>query len=1736
MIAPQSPALHPKHRQEWLDSGVHPDIIDLNVRSIKGKQEVSQHLNLSPADHAKYSHVFAGGWVCGDSLKPDHPRFSKGKLIKYESPAGVTPNPILLKPPETIIQAIAERYDVPQKPANVSFKAWFLANTKLPFALVEGFKKAGCVLSHALIPVVAIAGHTLAYKKDGDVSFAEYLHPEREIIICFDDDSDAKASKAVATTIRRIEYRLNPLVEGEKGKKKKNQLQPRARLRVAQWFTPEKGIDDVWAQHGQEEVERIIDTAIPISKWVNLSFSKLGFQPDFQFNSPKWQVTDLPEDRHLICVKGQKGTGKTYFLEHLSREAKANDKPLIAVTHRIQLSQSLAIRLGLTYIDDIEGKVECVKNIALCIDSLAKINPDQFKGALIVIDEVVQVLEHFLLGDTCKYKRQGILKALRRLAKVILESGGKFVIADADLNAATIKFFLGLLLGEKPYIIENTYREPSYKCLISNGFKPISANGRPGKECPADIVAASLSTALNGGRVLICCTGQKEESKWGSQTLELIFLHFGITSIVRIDSDTIKDPNHPAFRASNHINEICDSYQVVIATPSIGTGVSIENKIPFDLVYGIFTGVGSSDAVRQFLIRLRDKSVLRLIYCAEKGLDNSTKNLGATSAQVKHSTAELREFEMTILKQHDAEIFEDYTDLKYDQESSTYFSDLVAQRNDETANFKNYVRQGLLSENVEVQDIIDATFYCNDGIEPQAIYELAKEFSSGNVDKLYKKLAAQPRISDERYEELKGATSLTETERNELESTALSNRYGGIEVTEELAAKDADGWHRKIKLHYATDLGYEVTKEVQALTANKQARTGEGTLIEHDFVNRQRLSAQVEILRKSQLVELIKKRHEFSALDTQSNEVYEHFVERLPEINLSFGKNIKPEQFISGKFNFKLIQMIAETLGTKSEKTKHSKIGAKRFRHYSLEFPKDGRLEIFELWLERDKERAEAWRKRKREWEIKKLLKTIDINITVEEFNRIKSLEIFNDVWERVHTNTRIQIINRIDGFTVCDPTKIFVDATNTLALSNAFSTINSWDILACDSETYGNDKPNKKGVRKEGLHKAKAQVRLIQISNTNTVYTFDFGGRESKTREVALQNFKPYFNALLASKTKTIIGHNLSFDAGVWRHTFDSNFNCQFADTLLGMQIFMGIYNGSHAWTGGYGLGTLVQKFVGIPMDKSEQTSDWGQDLTASQIEYAALDPHRNFLLWQRMNELYDDPAKFGFAKLAQWDMRQAWKVECDCIAPLAEAEFQGMPINLQELKNLKQLVDDKLEETLAKWNALGTGITKPSQVQKLIDYLNQKYSLSLTKADKKSLADYKQYPEVALRFTHSGLIQYQSRLKKLIASASENNRAKTQYGVLTGTGRTSSGGQFKDIINIQSIPAKVDDYLKDCEIPSLRKAFKKEEGKALIVSDLAAAHARIACDFAKDELGMLVQNNDSIDAHSLFAIKIAQCIPEKIRAKGLPLKFLEKVVSVTHKDLLKDFKNSGTLITICKQLRDVSKNIFYGKLNGASWRRIQTEIGGQLKISITESEAKSISYVFEELYPDLTEYCKLTGAKLELEENQIWIDGKLFGISPIAETGQRLLFDLKVKDDEIQVPFTNCVAAQWSRTEATTMKKALVLCYKLFNKHPEWDAQVINIVHDELNVECDEQYQVQVAKVVAWVMSRNFQKELKNGVQHGCVDFKNQHPHKYKLDNNGEFVLNEKGQKIKDSRFETSIFSTSVDSWADK
>lgn len=190
--AAKEEAIHPAHRKEWENSGIDPDIIDLNLQSIIDNEGAYEALLYSekikrtnPGKVAagilkRYEHLSDGGWLCQSldpfdnwrlgqwgCFKPSSPRqMPDGKLIKYEHPPKEPTRAFFLQVSSAIWQRIAARYGVemPLAVENINFWQWVLDHPELPITTTEGVKKAAALLSIGVI-AVAIPGIYSGYRR-----------------------------------------------------------------------------------------------------------------------------------------------------------------------------------------------------------------------------------------------------------------------------------------------------------------------------------------------------------------------------------------------------------------------------------------------------------------------------------------------------------------------------------------------------------------------------------------------------------------------------------------------------------------------------------------------------------------------------------------------------------------------------------------------------------------------------------------------------------------------------------------------------------------------------------------------------------------------------------------------------------------------------------------------------------------------------------------------------------------------------------------------------------------------------------------------------------------------------------------------------------------------------------------------------------------------------------------------------------------------------------------------------------------------------------------------------------------------------------------------------------------------------------------------------------------------------------------------------------------------------------
>ncbi|WP_016948701.1 plasmid replication protein, CyRepA1 family [Anabaena sp. PCC 7108] len=952
------------HYHELISSGIDPDVIALNFKSLEGditheyllsdaiaklgdgKQtpHSSQYTTSEVARYFRmYNHTLAGGWWCAgvDPLnnyapmewgcfKADNPRQNPkqaGKIIKYEHPYKCSNRAFFLRVPKRIWQMISDRYGVPIGDCE-EFWEWVLINN-LPIIFCEGAKKAAALLSCGFI-AVGLPGINGAYRKIENSSKKHILIPDielfatvtREFIFCFDNDVKPTTRKNVRIAIAQTSRLL-------KAKK--------CQVKICDWTQekgiPEKGIDDVLVVHGKEVVENIITTASPVSQWQTQPYYQLSRKINLNLNQRYLGdiLSNIPHK--IIGVKSPKGTGKTEALKPLIDKLVAEDYSVYLVSHRVQLCEELCKRLGVPYIDNvINGKADRSKGFGIVVDSLHGQGKGQFdvendtylltNKYVVILDEVEQVLWHLLNSSTeVKEHRTEVIKQLQ----LLLLNADKIVCLDADLTDVSLDFIqdASKCKDDDIFIINNEYKEGGYKILNYEETTPVN------------LLRDLLKAVDNGDKLLICTDSQKIKGRFSTQNIESIiikkFPHLK-DLILRIDSETIADPEHPAYGCITKINDIIKQYLIVIISPSVGTGISIDVKNYFTGVWGCFQGVQSENAVRQQLMRLRD-NVPRHLWIAPTGL--SWQGDGSTSLySILNSNRRQFKIHLQQLKNVGFEVGEDY--INTNDSALNCYAKMACRINNEMGDYRGIILENLLNEGNTIINKCDD----DDEVIKEEITSIRDEKYLDHLDE-----TAAINIDDldsKGYERLSNQKHKTKADRQRHRKYSVKQRYQ-VDVTPDLILKDDDGYYPQLRLHYFLTLGFENVPQKDQAPAKKM-RENQSVFLP-DF-NKSQTSAKVNLMRSLNIPQILE-------LDkfTQTHPLLTDMVDKLKgnmwDVGMFLGK-LHPDMT-----PIQILRKILKPLGLKLDKAGREGTGDRNWI-YRICGLTDGRSEIFQKWYESD--------------------------------------------------------------------------------------------------------------------------------------------------------------------------------------------------------------------------------------------------------------------------------------------------------------------------------------------------------------------------------------------------------------------------------------------------------------------------------------------------------------------------------------------------------------------------------------------------------------------------------------------------------------------------------------------------------------------------------------------------------------------------------------------------------------
>jgi hypothetical protein len=978
-------AVKATHASEWRASCVHDSLIALNVVSMDGEEVLERLLSeaigqmkghadqyvTSPVKKMfdRYESLTLGGWWCSglDSLqdfapmewgqfKADKPRIDPTKLkpIKYDAPPKVATGVYYLRISWFVGLTIATQHGYADEykkritsqdlnTEDTGFWPWAL-KTIPQVIITEGAKKTAALLTAGYL-AVGLSGVSTGVKtrdSDGtrliDSILNPYLEPiatpNRSIVICFDHDQSPTTFRMVNGQITNLWWALT---------------KRKAVARIARLNSQEKGVDDFIAAHGLDRLAEVFAAARDLNVDRVATYRKI--------NAPTSQTIDrrflgdleIPEDAKIVCIKSPKGTGKTEFLKSVVRAAQnsAYPLPVILISHRVQLAGPICDRIGIPYVSELRESAEGkLLGYGLCVDSLHPESQARFDaadypdGAIVIFDESEQLIHHTLFATTeITRRRTEVLKQMEALLRqTYVSDRGKIFALDADLGGITIEFLKGMAgTTEQPHLIENIWQPDESEAWDVSRYD----DHKP------DVWLSELIDAIAGGqKPFIFTQSKRASSTYSTHNLELLFqARFPDRKILRIDQETVADPTHPAFGVVARLNEALPNYDIVLASPTIETGVSIDIRGHFTSVWCCFWGVSDSNSARQAAARVRE-SVPRHIWAAKRGVSEVARGETSLWKLLKdENTLADKGAELIRRACRTFSVEEGWTT---NETAFNVWGKLACSTNIDLKDYREAIFSGLAMEG----HVVNYFF----GSKDKELIDELKEIKDEQKSLEARSIAEAETVNDRAGEALGKKKEKTKAEVYQEKKFKLRKRYGDLtEVTEDLVLKDADGWHPQLRLHYFLTLGNEFMSDRDAEIATHASASGSTWL---PTLNKNLMSLRVMVLQKLGIMDLLTPDRSEQQYRGSDQDIIE--IARMADQFRTDIKRVLNVTIPSDCAPIKAVNILLDRLGAKLTCYGRSGSRGMRERDYLLESLDDGRDDIFTQWANADRLKAES--------------------------------------------------------------------------------------------------------------------------------------------------------------------------------------------------------------------------------------------------------------------------------------------------------------------------------------------------------------------------------------------------------------------------------------------------------------------------------------------------------------------------------------------------------------------------------------------------------------------------------------------------------------------------------------------------------------------------------------------------------------------------------------------------------
>lgn len=530
--------------------------------------------------------------------------------------------------------------------------------------------------------------------------------------------------------------------------------------------------DIIMADEHHDEPDTYYDDDVPPGLLKALKEERSCYTMDLKY------LPNLPFDEGLTFVRSPKGSGKTEWLIKVVKRCRAENKSVLLVGHRTTLIQSMAKRLGLTcyfYSDDnkIRNRLPTAY-YAVSVDSISKLlEPTHDKYDVVIIDESEQVFSH-LTSSTLKSRRRSCYMMLFHY----LAAAKSVIVADADLGPITIEGLFQAVDKNSAYVFYLN-RFSAKRCNYQN------------YSSDSHLLQDMLDAICAGGRHYVA-TNSITKAK---ELREAIKSQSGYAKRIMLVTSEVSGSAEVREFISNIKTEILN-YDVIIASPSLGTGIDIsfDNDAQYiDTVFGFFGArVNTHFDIDQQIARVRNPKSLKIWISPEQFNFETEPDVIGREAR-KNGTLN------DILIGYERETGEAKLDATY---LGVYAHVVSISRAS-----KNKLRKNLLDLRVRNGwTVIDIS---TDIARAETGKEL-KKFSKETVEKMrIEEICCAPKINEEEYEKLNGKNYVP----NMIEQTTMRRyeveRFYMQDVSNTLLSLDDNGAYRKKIRLLTTYLSHE---------------------------------------------------------------------------------------------------------------------------------------------------------------------------------------------------------------------------------------------------------------------------------------------------------------------------------------------------------------------------------------------------------------------------------------------------------------------------------------------------------------------------------------------------------------------------------------------------------------------------------------------------------------------------------------------------------------------------------------------------------------------------------------------------------------------------------------------------------------------------------------------------------------------------------------------------------------